>query len=147
MDTRIVEFVSALRSQGVRVSLAESADSLRAIEAVGVLDRNLFKNALKATLIKESADVPTFEQLFPMFFSGEGAPLQQPQNLTKEQQEQLQNALNALKQALQDLMKMLANGEQPSKELADAKQPHEPADPALADRAHAARDGVDTRAD
>ncbi len=119
MDTRIVEFVSALRSRGVRVSLAESADSLRAIEAVGVLDRQLFKHALKATLIKEPADVPTFEQLFPMFFSGEGAPLQTPQGLSEEQKEQLQNALDALKQALQELMKMLANGEQPSKEQLD----------------------------
>ncbi len=124
MDSRIVEFVSALRSRGVRVSLAESADSLRAIEAVGVLDRSLFKHALKATLIKEPADVPTFEQLFPMFFSGEGAPLQSPQGLTEEQQEQLQNALQALKQALRDLMSMLANGEQPSKSDLDqhAKQ-------------------------
>lgn len=116
MDSRVVEFVSALRSRGVRVSLAESADSLRAIEAIGVLDRQLFKNALKATLIKEPADVPTFEQLFPMFFSGEGTPLQPPQGLSEEQQEQLQNALNALKQQLRELMKMLANGQQPSKQ-------------------------------
>ncbi|HEY3288725.1 MAG TPA: VWA domain-containing protein [Anaerolineae bacterium] len=116
MDSRVVEFVSALRSRGVRVSLAESADSLRAIEAIGVLDRQLFKNALKATLIKEPADVPTFEQLFPLFFSGEGAPLQPPQGLSEEQQEQLESALNALKQQLHELMKMLANGQQPSKE-------------------------------
>src|SRR5512141_2465501 len=105
MDTRVVEFVSALRSRGVRVSLAESADSLRAIEAIGVWDRQLFKNALKATLIKEPADVPTFEQLFPMFFRGEGAPLQPPQGLSKEQQEQLQNALEELKQQIRELMK------------------------------------------
>ena len=92
MDTLVVEFVSALRSRGVRVSLAESADSLRAIEAIGVWDRQLFKNALKATLIKEPADVPTFEQLFPMFFHAEAPPPLQPQGLTQEQQEQLENA-------------------------------------------------------
>ncbi|MCL4505098.1 MAG: VWA domain-containing protein [Chloroflexi bacterium] len=119
MDTRVVEFVSALRSRGVRVSLAESADSLRAITAVGVMDRQLFKNALKTTLIKEPADVPTFEQLFPMFFSGEGAPLQTPQGLSPEQQEQLQNALDQLKQQIRELMKMLANGEQPSRKQLD----------------------------
>jgi uncharacterized protein len=116
MDNRVVEFVSALRSRGVRVSLAESADSLRAIEAIGVWDRQLFKNALKATLIKEPADVPTFEQLFPMFFHGEGAPLQPPQGLSKEQQQQLQNTLEQLKQQIRELMKMLANGERPSDE-------------------------------
>src|SRR3990170_3533427 len=107
MDTRVVEFVSALRTRGVRVSLAESADSLRAIEAIGVLDRKLFKNALKATLIKEPADVPAFEQLFPMFFGSEGLPPMQPQGLTKEQEEQLERALEQLKQALRNLMNML----------------------------------------
>ena len=116
MDTRVVEFVSALRSSGVRVSLAESADSLRAIEAVGVWDRQTFKNALKATLIKEPADVPTFEQLFPMFFGSEGAQMQQPQGLSKEQQQQLQDAINQLKQQLREMMRMLANGERPTKE-------------------------------
>ncbi len=119
MDTRVVEFVSALRSRGVRVSLAESADSLRAITAIGVLDRQLFKNALKTTLIKEPADVPTFEQLFPMFFSGEGAPLQPPQGLSAEQRQQLQNALEQLKQQIRELMKMLANGEQPGQKQLD----------------------------
>jgi uncharacterized protein with von Willebrand factor type A (vWA) domain len=116
MDTRVVEFVSALRSRGVRVSLAESADSLRAIEAIGVWDRQLFKNALKATLIKEPADVPTFEQLFPFFFGSEGMPPQAPQGLSPEQQQQLQKALEQLKQQLQQLMKMLANGERPSQQ-------------------------------
>lgn len=116
MDTRVVEFVSALRARGVRVSLAESADSLRAIEAIGVLDRKLFKNALKATLIKELADVPAFEQLFPMFFGSAGLPPMQPQGLTKEQEEQLERALEQLKQALRSLMNMLAKGERPSQE-------------------------------
>ena len=124
MDSRVVEFVSALRSRGVRVSLAESADSLHAIEAVGVYDRRLFRNALKATLIKEPADVQTFEQLFPYFFGSEGAPPQQPQGLSPEQQQQLQNALEQLKQQLRELMRQLANGERPSKEQLDqaAKQ-------------------------
>jgi uncharacterized protein with von Willebrand factor type A (vWA) domain len=124
MDTRVVEFVSALRSRGVRVSLAESADSLRAIETVGVYDRQLFKNALKATLIKEPADVPTFDQLFPYFFGSEGMPPMQPQGLTAAQQQQLQNALEQLKQQLRELMRRLANGERLSQEQLDklAKQ-------------------------
>ncbi len=124
MDTRVVEFVSALRSRGVRVSLAESADSLHAIEAIGVYDRQLFKNALKATLIKEPADVPTFDQLFPFFFGSEGVPPMQPQGLSAQQQQQLQNALEQLKQQLRELMRQLANGERLSQEQLDkiAKQ-------------------------
>src|SRR5690349_20313557 len=69
MDDRIVEFIQALRAAGVRVSLAESADSMRAIEQLGITDRDLFRSALRTTLVKEHADFPTFEQLFPIFFT------------------------------------------------------------------------------
>lgn len=116
MDQRIVDFISALRAGGARVSLAESADAIRAVEAVGVLDRAMFRYALRATLVKEPADVAKFEQVFPLFFGNEGEEYQPPQNLTPEQQEQLQNALDSLKQQLQELMRMLANGEKPSAE-------------------------------
>ena len=116
MDDRVVEFVSALRSNGVRVSLAESVDSLRAIEVIGVLDRDLFKNALKATLIKEPADVPVFDQMFPLYFGSGGPEMQQPQGLTKEQQEMLERALDELRQQIQELMRMLAQGQKLSEE-------------------------------
>jgi uncharacterized protein len=116
MDQRIVEFITALRSAGVRISLAESADAMRAISAVGVMDRSTFKNALKATIIKEPADVPSFDQYFPMYFGSEGPELQPPQGLSKEQQEQLQQAINELREQIRQLMQMLANGEKPGKE-------------------------------
>ncbi len=116
MDQRIVEFISALRSSGVRVSLAESADAIRAINAVGMMDRETFKNALKATLVKEPADVPAFDRAFPLYFGHEGPPMQPPEGLSKEQQEQLQKALEQLKQSLRQMMQMLANGQKPSKE-------------------------------
>lgn len=116
MDQRIVEFITALRSSGVRVSLAESADAMKAICTVGVLDRETFKNALKATLVKEPADVPTFDQMFPLYFGHEGPPMQPPQGLSKEQQQQLQRAIEQLRQQLRQLMQMLAQGQQPSKE-------------------------------
>jgi hypothetical protein len=116
MDQRIVEFITALRSAGVRVSLAESADAMKAIDAVGVMDRDTFKTALKATLVKEPADVPAFDQHFPLYFGHEGPPMQPPEGLTKEQQQQLQNAIENLRQQLRQLMQMLANGQQPSRE-------------------------------
>jgi hypothetical protein len=116
MEQRIIEFITAMRSAGVRVSLAESSDAMRAVNAVGVMDKETFKNALKATLIKEPADVQTFDQYFPMYFGSEGPEPQAPQGLSKEQMQQLQNALNELKRQLQQLMQMLAMGEKPSKE-------------------------------
>jgi len=116
MDQRIVEFITALRSSGVRISLAESADALKAIATVGVLDRETFKHALKATLVKEPADVPAFEQFFPIYFGHEGPPLQPPQGLNAEQQAQLQQAIEQLREQLRQLMHMLAQGQRPSRE-------------------------------
>ncbi|MCS7060191.1 MAG: VWA domain-containing protein [Anaerolineae bacterium] len=116
MDSRIVEFVSALRSNGVRVSLAESVDSLKAIEVVGVLERDVFKHALKSTLIKEPADVPVFEQIFPLYFGSGGPDMQPPHGLTKEQQQMLERALDELRQQLQELMRMLTQGQRLSDE-------------------------------
>jgi uncharacterized protein len=73
MDDRIVEFITALRAAGVRISVAESADALHAIDATGIADKQLFRLALRATLVKEAQDVSTFEELFPHYF-GAGAP-------------------------------------------------------------------------
>jgi uncharacterized protein len=115
MEQRIVEFITALRSAGVRVSIAESAEAINAISHVGVLDKKTFKDALKATLIKEPADVQTFEQYFPSFFGSDGPELQPPQGLSKEQQAQLQRAIDELRQQIRDLMQQLANGERPDK--------------------------------
>jgi uncharacterized protein with von Willebrand factor type A (vWA) domain len=60
MEQRIVDFIAGLRGAGVRVSLAESADAMRAIEQVGVLSRETFRLALSATLIKAK----TIEEAF-----------------------------------------------------------------------------------
>lgn len=77
MDDRIVEFANLLRHNGTRVSLAENMDALSALDFVGVEDGSAFRAALRATLIKRSADIPTFEELFDLFFLGLGASLQE----------------------------------------------------------------------
>jgi hypothetical protein len=107
MDQRVVEFITALRSAGVRVSLAESADAMRAIGTVGVMARETFK---------EPADVEAFERYFPLYFGSEGSEPQPPQGLSKEQQEQLQRAIADLKQQIRDMMRQLANGERASQQ-------------------------------
>ena len=68
MEDRIIKFISALRGGGVRVSLAESADAFNAVEQLGVKDREHFRLSLRATLVKDASDLPTFEELFPLFF-------------------------------------------------------------------------------
>lgn len=99
MDRRITEFIAGLRAAGVRVSLAESADAMRAIEAAGITDKRYFQLALQAALVKDRQDFATFGELFPLYF-GQGAPppMQQPGGgqLSEEQQEQLMRQLQQM---------------------------------------------------
>ena len=70
MDEKLVEFSNLLRRNGLRVSLTESMDMLRALDVVGLPDRATVRAALRATMVKRTADLPSFEQLFDLFFSG-----------------------------------------------------------------------------
>ncbi len=46
MEDRMIKFIAALRAEGVRVSLAESADAFLAVDDLGVLDRETFRLSL-----------------------------------------------------------------------------------------------------
>ena len=126
MDDRIVEFIQALRALGVRVSLAESEDSMHAVEHLGITDRDLFKSALRTTLVKEHADFTAFEQLFPIFFNVGAPPMQQPQQsgMSEEQQAQLDQAMQQLmqqlNQRLRDLLQRLMAGQGLTREELEA---------------------------
>ena len=101
MEQRIVDFIAGLRALGVRVSIAESGDAFRAVEQVGVIDRDTFRAALRTTLIKEPQDVAAFERLFPLYFGSGGPPLTNPQEgLSREEQEMLRAALQSLLAAM-----------------------------------------------
>ena len=63
MEDRIVRFIAALRAGGVRVSLAESADAFKAVEHLGIQDRDTVRLSLRATLVKDASGIPTFEEL------------------------------------------------------------------------------------
>jgi uncharacterized protein with von Willebrand factor type A (vWA) domain len=76
VDARLVEFASLLRTNGVRVSPAEVADAVEAAALVGLEDRASFRAALRATLVKRARDVPTFDALFELWFSGLGRLLE-----------------------------------------------------------------------
>lgn len=112
----MVDFVRTLRAAGVRISLAESMDAMNGVDAVGVQSRDVFRSALKTTLVKEARDQQTFDYYFPLFFGDSAPPMQNiPDNLTPEQQQMLQEALQSLMgnmQALRELLKQLLQGQQ-----------------------------------
>jgi hypothetical protein len=97
MHEQVIAFIAALRAAGVRVSLAESVDALRAILQAGLDERGLLRAALRVSLIKERADQPTFDRLFPAFFGGDGVALVPPADgaLSPDERAQLELALEA----------------------------------------------------
>ncbi|HEV8309767.1 MAG TPA: VWA domain-containing protein [Methylomirabilota bacterium] len=68
MDDRILEFVGDLRRAEIRVSTMEALDALQAAAEVGLADRDGFRAALAATLVKEARDLPAFNRLFDLYF-------------------------------------------------------------------------------
>lgn len=113
MQDRILKFISALRSGGVRISLAESSDAAMAVNELGVKDRNSFRISLRATLIKDAAHLEVFEELFPYFFDSPKIPhLFNPSaDLTPEEADLLAEALQKLNQDLRELIDRLLKGE------------------------------------
>lgn len=111
MQKRMVEFIRALRAAGLRISLAESQDAMFGVDYAGIKDAAAFKNTMKATLIKNHKDQPTFEYFFPLFFSNSKPPLENIiEQLSPEQQAMLQAAMASLTASLRDLLRRLLEG-------------------------------------
>ncbi len=69
--TPIVGFIGALRDAGVRVSVAESVEAFRALDAVGYGEREIARDALGLVLAKTAEEQQLFEECFDRYF---GAP-------------------------------------------------------------------------
>ena len=52
MEEKLVEFANLLRQNGIRVSLAETLDAVAATDVTGLGERELFRAALRSTMIK-----------------------------------------------------------------------------------------------
>jgi len=70
VQKRVLEFANLLRKSGVRVSVAESIDSFLALDEIALDEREVFKDALRSTMVKRSMDVPTYDRLFDLYWSG-----------------------------------------------------------------------------
>src|SRR6267378_4240034 len=78
MQRTLEDFLRALRAADVRVSPAEAIDAARTIETVGYADRELFKDALCATLAKSRDEVVRFDKTFETFFTRDAFTLPPP---------------------------------------------------------------------
>ena len=66
-------FIQELRRAGLPVSLTENLDAMEAVTHIPIEDREAFKYALGATLVKNHAHWRSFETVFEVYFSMRGA--------------------------------------------------------------------------
>ena len=65
-------FMQELRDAGLPVSLTENLDAMQAVRHIPLSDREAFKYALAATLVKNNAHWRAFETVFEVYFSLRG---------------------------------------------------------------------------
>ncbi|GHE06592.1 VWA domain-containing protein [Streptomyces alanosinicus] len=65
---RITGLVGALRAHGVRIGTGESVDAARAVEALGLTDRELLREGLAATLLHGPGQRAVFDPVFDLYF-------------------------------------------------------------------------------
>ena len=65
-------FIVELREAGLPVSLTENLDAMEAVKHIPLEDREAFKYALAATLVKNNAHWRAFETVFEVYFSLRG---------------------------------------------------------------------------
>jgi hypothetical protein len=66
-------FIQELRQAGLPVSLTENLDAMEAIKHIPLEDRDAFKYALAATLVKNNTHWRAFETVFEVYFSLRGS--------------------------------------------------------------------------
>src|SRR5690242_21863669 len=69
-------FIQELREAGLPVSLTENLDAMEAVRHIPLEDREAFKYALAATLVKNHAHWKAFETVFEVYFSLRGPEFQ-----------------------------------------------------------------------
>ena len=87
-------FIAELRNAGLPVSLTENLDAMEAVKVIPIEDRDAFKYALGATLVKNNAHWRVFETIFEVYFSLRGPEYEinqenQPDDFWREMQDQM----------------------------------------------------------
>ncbi|EST35673.1 vWA domain-containing protein [Streptomyces roseochromogenus] len=99
---RITGLVGALRAHGVRIGTGESVDAARAVEALGLADRELLREGLVATLLHGQGQRAVFDPVFDLYFPRAVGGLQGAGPDRDELRDRLAQALALNDQALMD---------------------------------------------
>ncbi|MCX7677794.1 MAG: VWA domain-containing protein [Spirochaetes bacterium] len=68
-----IEFVHILKDAGVTISTVELIDMFEALRHINPYEKEIFRQALCTTLIKDYTDIPIFEKCFAEFFEKKSA--------------------------------------------------------------------------
>jgi len=68
MLDRLLAFTDALRGAGVPVAISDQTDGLRALAHIPMQERETFRAALSATMVKRRAHQPVFDTMFDLYF-------------------------------------------------------------------------------
>ena len=91
-------FIQELRQAGLPVSLTENLDAMEAVKHIPLEDREAFKYALAATLVKNNAHWRAFETVFEVYFSLRGSRYR----IADVDEDELAQLLEQLEQQEQD---------------------------------------------
>ena len=122
MEARILEFGALLRHHGLRLSTAETLDALQALEGTGLGSRELVRDVLRATMVKRSTDLATFDELFELFFSGLGQAIKE---IGEEGAQQLAESAKDYQDLLDQLKDLLEQNDVELSDVAKALMEHD----------------------
>ncbi|MFI2204331.1 VWA domain-containing protein [Streptomyces sp. NPDC020192] len=97
---RITGLVGALRGHGVRIGTGETVDAARAVEALGLADRELLREGLAATLLHGPGQRAVFDPVFDLYFPRAVGGLDGSGSDREELRDRLAEALAADDQAM-----------------------------------------------
>jgi len=120
MHAKVIEFTNLLRKSGIRVSVAEAIDAFSAIDELSFDDRELFKDALRASMVKRGDEIHTYDQLFDLFWSGYYDSLRDAFNSMNAQMGEMGMDVEDLMRQLAEQLGNLQDGELELSELAKA---------------------------
>lgn len=119
MQRKVVEFTNLLRKSGIRVSVAEGIDAFQALEELSISDREIFKDALRASMVKRGDEIATFDELFDLYWSGFYDNLKESFGDLGEQMGEMGIDLESLMRQMAEMMRGM-DGEMDLGELAKA---------------------------
>jgi uncharacterized protein with von Willebrand factor type A (vWA) domain len=69
IESKLYEFIDVLRDANITVSADELLALFNALPHISLMEKDVFRQTLKTTLIKDYTDIPIFDKCFDDFFS------------------------------------------------------------------------------